>query len=152
MFRRKKDNDTKYHSKKVIYNGIKFDSIAENDRYIVLKLMEDSKLISNLQLQVPFKLCPPVYFNRVSKQYSLEKTGKMNQWVTARLEKKYIADFTYFDDKGLFIVEDNKGYKTVKYKSDKVKMKLIHNIQIFESPKPIKEKTNVKKRKSKKII
>lgn len=32
---------SKYHNKKVIYNGITFDSIKEKNRYIELKLLEE---------------------------------------------------------------------------------------------------------------
>ena len=41
----------KYHNKKIIYNGIKFDSIKEKNRYIELKLLERAGLIKNLKLQ-----------------------------------------------------------------------------------------------------
>ena len=41
---------SKYHNKKVIYNGITFDSIKEKNRYIELKLLERAGLIKNLKL------------------------------------------------------------------------------------------------------
>ena len=49
---------SKYNASKCEYNGIKFDSKKERDRYIFLKGMEDNGKISNLEMQKPFVLIP----------------------------------------------------------------------------------------------
>ena len=93
----------KYHNKKVIVDGIKFDSKLEARRYKDLKLMQDVGLIKDLQLQPQFLLIP-----------SFRKNGKTYR------KTVYIADFSYFsikDDK--IIVEDTKGYETDVYKLKK---------------------------------
>lgn len=40
----------KYHNKKVIYNGIKFDSKKERDKYIELKQLEKAGIIKELEI------------------------------------------------------------------------------------------------------
>ena len=90
---------SKYHSKKVIIDGIKFDSKKEGDRYIQLKILEKAKLIKDLELQKSFELQP-----------TFRKNGKTYRKIV------YIADFYYFDNHlGKYIVEDVKGYKTKEY-------------------------------------
>ena len=46
----------KYRNKKVVYNGIKFDSKRECERYKELSLLEQAGVISDLQHQVKFPL------------------------------------------------------------------------------------------------
>lgn len=93
----------KYHNKKIIYDGIKFDSIKEKNRYIELKLMERAGLIKNLQLQYEFELQPAFILNK-------KKIRKIS----------YIADFYYFDNElNDYIIEDTKGMRTEVYKIKK---------------------------------
>lgn len=93
---------SKYLAKKCEYNGIKFDSKKEKDRYIALS---SDKEVSDLQMQVKYLLIPaqrePSTFNSRGK----EVLGKV-------IERKceYVADFVYTKD-GETIVEDVKGYK-----------------------------------------
>ena len=81
---------SKYGAKKCEYDGIKFDSQKERDRYIELKLLEKGGAIRDLQLQVPFVL-----------QDGFEFNGKKI------LPIKYIADFTYWAN-GELVIEDVK--------------------------------------------
>ena len=46
----------KYHNKKVTYNGMKFDSKKEMQRYKDLELLESTDYICNLELQKKFLL------------------------------------------------------------------------------------------------
>ena len=93
----------KYHSKKVIVDGIKFDSLKEAKRYNELKILEKANEITELRLQVKFELQP-----------SFKKEGKTYRKI------EYIADFTYYDNKlNKYIIEDTKGYKTEVYKLKK---------------------------------
>lgn len=86
----------KYYNKKVIVDGIKFDSKKEAKRYQELLLMQKYGLIKDLQLQVKYELQP-----------SFKKNNKTYRKI------EYIADFVYFDIKlNKCIVEDTKGFKT----------------------------------------
>ena len=86
----------KYHNKKVVVDGKKFDSKKEAERYQALKLLEKADVIRNLSRQVPFELIPKQKDERAVK---------------------YIADFIYIETAtGKIIVEDVKGYRTDVYK------------------------------------
>lgn len=88
----------KYQNKKIIVNGIKFDSKKEANRYYELLLLQKAKIITNLELQPKFLL-----------QDGFKKNGKTYR----RIE--YIADFKYIEN-GKTIVEDVKGFKTEVFK------------------------------------
>lgn len=95
----------KYHNKKMVVDGIKFDSKLEAKRYTELKMMERTGLIKDLILQPVYELQP-----------SFKKNGKTYRKIT------YRADFSYYrvnDDKR--IVEDVKGFRNEIYK---LKLKL----------------------------
>lgn len=87
---------SKYGSKKVIIDGIKFDSKKEGKRYLELKLLEKANEIKNLELQKVFELQP-----------SFKKNGKTYRKIT------YKADFCYFSIKeNKYICEDVKSPAT----------------------------------------
>lgn len=88
----------KYRNKKVIVDGIKFDSIAESKRYKELKLLERQGIIKDLKLQPSFVLQP-----------SFKKNNKTTRAII------YKADFSYLEDDKL-VVEDVKGYATKEFK------------------------------------
>lgn len=96
----------KYHNKKVEYDGIKFDSVKEKNRYIGLKQMEKLGIIQNLQRQVKYELQP-----------SFKLNGKTIRTIT------YIADFVYIQD-GVEIIEDVKGSKYMETEAFKIKKKM----------------------------
>lgn len=97
---------SKYGANKCEYEGVKFDSKKEKDRYIELLTLERQKLISNLQRQVPFIL-----------QEKFELNGKKIR------EIKYIADFTYIEN-GKTVIEDVKSEATKKDKVYQLKKKM----------------------------
>lgn len=102
---RKKIN--KYHNRKVLYEGIKFDSKKEAIRYKELKLLEKTHEIAGLSLQPRYELIPKYTDNK----------GDHIRAVT------YIADFTYYDNQlKKQIIEDVKGMQTDVYK---IKKKLL---------------------------
>ena len=109
----------KYNSKKIIVDGIKFDSRKEAGRYIYLKQQEKAGLISDLELQKKFVLIP--------KQTDGEKTVER--------ECAYYADFVYVKD-GETVVEDVKGYRNGQaYALFTIKRKLmlyVHGIRVKE--------------------
>ena len=126
----------KYNNKKVVYDGITFDSQKEAHRYFELKLLQRAGEIQNLELQKEFELIPAQYesFERYGKKGQRLKDGKRC------IEKScvYKADFTYTDRSGKTIVEDVKGYvdpSSAGFAKFVIKRKLmlyIHGIRIKE--------------------
>lgn len=108
---------TKYHNKKVIYKGIKFDSIKERNWYMVLENYVRNGRIKDLKRQVPFELIP---------------TYKINNRTVRKMQ--YIADFTYIttNDNKLHIV-DTKGYRTEVYKLKKKIFEYKYKMEIEET-------------------
>ena len=91
----------KYKNKKVILEGIKFDSIKESKRYIELKLLHDARQIAHLELQPKFLLQPNFEHKYQGKQRDIT----------------YIADFSYYipedgDEFAQRVVEDVKSPAT----------------------------------------
>lgn len=107
----KKNKISKYHNKKIEFNGEIFDSIKERDRWVELKILEATGDIKDLQRQVGFLL-----ISSFPGQRSVT----------------YKADFTYYEGDKL-IVEDCKGFKTQVYLLKKKLMRAVHNIVIRES-------------------
>lgn len=118
----------KYKNKKVVVNGLIFDSKKEANHYI--KLLEKLKNgeISNLITQVKYVLIPA--------QYEPDKVGVRGGKIKGKcLEREcsYYADFTYIDNRtGETVVEDTKGFKTPEYKLKRKLMLYVHGIRIKE--------------------
>ena len=121
---------SKYHSKKVIFNGITFDSKKEYNRYRELALLEKAGQIENLELQKAFVLIPAQYEN-VSREEYIKSKGKKTKGKCIERACKYKADFTYIQD-GKIIVEDTKGFKTKDYIIKRKLMLYVHGIRIKE--------------------
>lgn len=71
----------KYRNIKTIVDDIKFDSKAEAERYIQLKVLQNQGFITNLELQPKFELQP---------KYTNNKGEKIKAIV-------YKADFSYIE-------------------------------------------------------
>jgi hypothetical protein len=97
---------SKYHSKKVVVDGISFDSRKEANRYRELKLLERAGEIMDLKRQVKFVLLPAQY-----GVVGYKKNGKPIRKCIER-ECSYFADFTYCDKNGVLVVEDVKSPAT----------------------------------------
>ena len=80
----------KYGNKKTVLDGIKFDSKKEASRYQELIIMQKQGIITHLELQKPFVICPKIEGLKGSRA------------------RKYIADFVY-EEKGKKIIEDVKS-------------------------------------------
>jgi hypothetical protein len=115
---------SKYHNKKVMFDGIIFDSKKERDRYKELSALEDEGKISNLRLQVPYVLIPKQELPK-----PVRKSGRMKYSETAC---RYVADFVYIDAAGNEVVEDAKGMRTAEYNIKRKLMLMVHGIQIME--------------------
>lgn len=128
--------ENKYRNKKTVVDGIPFDSAKEGRRYGQLKLLEKSREIMNLKLQVKFPLiCNTLLVSCVPNGEPFKIKLPYN------LIKEYIADFTYttlktgvndLPEPEEYIVEDCKGYRTKEYKLKKRLMKLVYGIEIKE--------------------
>lgn len=107
----------KYKNKKVVVDGIEFDSKKETKRYGELKLLEKAGLIKDLELQKTFELQP-----------SFKKNGKTYRKIT------YIADFYYYDNHlERYVVEDTKGFKTDIYKIKKKMFEYVYpDLELLE--------------------
>lgn len=108
---------TKYKSSKCEYQGIRFDSRKEMNRYITLVNCLANNEISDLNRQVRYVLIP--------KQ---KGKIKVEQPIT------YVADFTYLKD-GELVVEDVKSSYTRKLPTYIMKRKMMlyfHKIEITE--------------------
>lgn len=98
----------KLGNKKVVVDGIEFDSKKEARRYCELKLQLHAGQIEELELQKEYELIPAQYetFPRYGKKGQRLKDGQRC------IEKScvYKADFVYKKD-GQMVVEDVKGYR-----------------------------------------
>jgi len=100
---------SKYRNKKVVIDGIAFDSQAEGRRYSDLKLLSMGRAITELELQ---------------PRYDFELNGVKIGF--------YKADFRYIEN-GETVVEDVKGIKTPVYNLKKRMMRAFHGIEIKET-------------------
>jgi len=107
---------SKYHNKITYFNGIRFDSAKEANRYRELLLMQRAGIIQNLERQVYYMLKPT----------QRDKNGKV-----LFSKMGYKADFVYQRD-GKLVVEDVKGVKTPLYKWKKAEMFEKYGILIQE--------------------
>lgn len=101
----------KYKNKKIVVNGIQFDSKKEAKRYQELKLMEDAGMISRLERQVEYVLIPEQReFNAREIYTKGPKKGSFKPGKLLERKLVYIADFVYMKN-GKVVVEDVKGYR-----------------------------------------
>lgn len=111
----------KYGNRKVVLDGIIFDSKREAARYNELKLLERGGAILDLELQKNFQLLPPQYRIVNGKKKLIERAVN------------YKADFYYYDrEKKSFICEDTKGFKTKDYIIKRKLMLFMNDIRIVE--------------------
>lgn len=116
----------KYHSRKVIRDGVTFDSRKEYRRYEELLLLQQAGEITNLRRQVKFVLIPT---QREPSQ--IGPRGGVRKGRLLEHECSYIADFVYTEN-GETVVEDTKGMKTKDYIIKRKLMLYVHNIRIRE--------------------
>ena len=96
-----KKKPSKFGNKKVEYDGYKFDSKRECDRYKELRALRDQGKIKDLTLQPKFWL----------KCGGKDILIKSERYPNGR-RASYRADFAFVDDRGAEHVEDVKGFDT----------------------------------------
>ena len=121
-------NRNKYHARKVNICGIDFDSKKEGMRYLLLKDMERTGEIHNLQLQVPFELLPAIYRDETVHLKTKDKTVPK----LVQRSVTYVADFVYTDKDGNTHVEDTKGVRTPEFILKKKMMLALKGIEVIE--------------------
>lgn len=111
---------SKFKNKKVVYDGLTFDSKKECERYKVLKSWQAQGIISGLTTQESFVLVSGVKISGEPKK---------------RPDMRYVADFVYLNKRGEQVVEDVKSAITRKDKVYRIKkhlMKAVHDIDVVE--------------------
>lgn len=103
----------KFNAQKVELDGMTFDSKKEHKRYIVLKAMQQRGEIFGLEHHIKFELAP--------------KT-KLEGEKRAKPALRYFADFTYYNTRGEYIVEDVKSAATRKLASYRTKKHLMSTV------------------------
>lgn len=113
-------NRSKYGNSKVEYQGIKFDSKREMQRYIILKDAENKGVISDLRMQVKFELIPAVKETYIQHLKTKDKECTR----TLQLPITYTCDFAYIKDNEL-VIEDVKISKSMLPKEYVLKKKMM---------------------------
>lgn len=121
----------KYNNKKVMVDGIKFDSKKEALRFKELKMLERAGIIQDLQRQVKYVLIPAQYEPSGEIYTKGKEKGKPKKGKLIERECAYYADFVYTENSKT-VVEDTKGVKTPEYIIKRKLMLYIHNIKIKE--------------------
>ena len=131
---KQKRNGNKYKNEKVEFEGIKFDSKKELERYLVLRNAQKNGIISELKLQPTFTLFPAIYHDETVQLKTKQKIVRKCE----QLPITYKSDFSYIKD-GKLTVEDVKGSEYMITEVFKIKEKLmyaIHGIKIKRVYKP----------------
>jgi hypothetical protein len=121
---------SKFGNKITYVDDIRFDSKSEANYYLYLKQLQESGVISNLQLQVPYEIIPAVYVDEVKHLKTKDKTVKR----CVQKATNYYADFVYvITATGEKEVVDVKGKTAPLTKEFRLKQKLMlyrHGIPI----------------------
>jgi len=114
-----------------------FDSTSEYHRYLVLLDMERNGAITDLKRQITFQLLP-----QQTKVVTKQLKTKIKEVIKiVERPMSYTGDFTYYDNKGNYIVEDAKGSKFNVDETVRIKKKLLyyfHGIELKFSFPPKK--------------
>lgn len=120
---------SKYRAKKIIVDGLSFDSKKEARRYKELKALQMAGAISCLQRQFKFVLIPSQ-----REPDTIGARGGLKKGKLIEREVVYIADFVYIDlETDKLVVEDVKGFRTPEYIIKRKLMLYLKNIRIKET-------------------
>ena len=104
-----KNRGNKHNAERAVSHGIKFDSKKEAKRYNELMMMQKASQIENLKLQ---------------HQFTLQEGFKTKDGEVIR-PIRYVADFTYTDQDGNFVIEDVKSEHTRKLPEYRLKYRMM---------------------------
>lgn len=125
---------SKYKSKKVMRDGLVFDSLLEYRRWRELLLLERAGKIQDLKRQVSFELIPAQYEEIPTGEYYVrgEKKGQEKiKRVCVEQSVCYVADFVYRNaEDGKTIVEDAKGFETKDFIIKRKLLLWVHGIKL----------------------
>lgn len=107
MASRKTKKANRYNAKKVVIDGIEFDSETEGKRYLTLKQAQEAGLISDLELQPQYIILPAIKGTRVKH---FKRIPDRVEEYTIQQPIRYTADFRYYKDNQA-VVEEVKGSK-----------------------------------------
>ena len=124
----------KYGNKISVYKDMKFDSEGEMNRYIELEMLQKAGKVRELQRQVKFDLLP--------KQHGRYRDEQ---------PVSYIADFVYYNDADMFVVEDYKGQETRDYIIKRKLMLYLRGISVLQT-KDVEGWENVQVRRDNKAF
>ena len=109
----------KYGARKVVVDGLKFDSQREAKRWQELKLLERAGKIMGLARQTVYELAPAV---------------KLHGEARKKPALRYVADFRYVTTPDFaYVVEDAKGRDTPVSRIKRHLMKSVHGIDVVIS-------------------
>ena len=113
---------SKYLNKKVVVDGVEFDSRKEYDYYLYLKQRQEVGEISCLRRQVPYELIPAVWGERVKHLKTKDKVER----VCIQRPTTYVADFVYIEtNTGKEVVVDVKSKYTRTLSDYRLKKKMM---------------------------
>lgn len=120
---------SKYHSKKVLWNGMTFDSKKELKRYQELLLLQRAGKILGLARQQRYEIVP-----EHREPSTVGKRGGVKRGAIIERARYYVADFVYvIPETGQLVVEDCKGFRTAEYRLKKALMYDRYKIRITET-------------------
>jgi hypothetical protein len=110
----RKRGGSKYANVHCEVDGQRFDSKAERDRWLQLRMLERAGEIRNLRRQVKYVL--------------IEKQERPSGGIER--ECSYVADFVYLRHAGQHVVEDVKGAETPEFRIKRKLMLSVHGIEV----------------------
>ena len=119
----------KYGARKVVRDGMVFDSIAEANRWQELKLLQRAGEIAGLDRQVKYEIIP-----EHREPDRIGPKGGVKRGKVIEPARYYVADFVYYEaETAQLVVEDVKGYKTPEYRLKKALMYDRYGIRVRET-------------------
>lgn len=123
----------KYGNRKVVVDGITFDSKKEAQRYTELKLLEKAGKITSLCRQIEFELIPAQREMTDQIYTKGPNKGKFKPGKVIEHKCSYVADLVYWDlENSCMVVEDTKGVRTTEYIIKRKLMLYMRGIRIKE--------------------
>lgn len=130
-------SESKYKNIPCKYNNLKFDSIGECKRYIDLMYMAKDNIISDLQLQIKYKL-------NINNVYVCDYIADFKYIVKNKDTFNYLLGKEFVKENETTIIEDFKGKETKEFIIKEKMMFAIYGIQILKVKRKSKEKKSKK--------